>query len=497
LVSPDSLFIVHYRRFIQGDSINIHPPTIDSNSNGTPDFIDSVAYYLDFAHKMQVDSFGLQSPIIKSDQSRKLYNVYVTELGNLYGRVRTSEADYNKSYMEIDNDFQDESHKSKGYDGIKVGTMHEFHHSIQFFEGFKGQSFKYAENTATYLEHRFFPQLYDYFQYIRPQRLERVNTFLLWNDNISLIETVNSIYGYANFFTMLYEVYGDDVFLDYYKLVSDSLLPYNLPDKGDIVALDSALKIQNSTIKKEVERYSLWYYNATTKRSGKTFKDKDQYTELSFVQNEVNRITADGGAKIYDFVPFGIKYTRFIISGQGNITDDTLDIIHYNTYLGDIKNGVIAAPANYSLSIRRKTDSRNIPIFNGRYELEIGKPSSSMSEGNNDEFILIERSGRETFVLESAFPMPYNLTSDQNLFVPVKMTTELYGEHKVEILDASQNVVFTFTGTVESVGSSDISYRVIRVNPDFFVSRSPGVYIYRVLLSDGNVLLGKLALTSN
>ncbi|MEZ0537294.1 MXAN_6640 family putative metalloprotease [Caldicellulosiruptoraceae bacterium PP1] len=109
--------------------------TTDSNSNGIPDYIETVATAFNNVKSTTCTTRGFRTPVLESGKST--YQVYVYDLGSsLYGRTisvtmsGTSPYRTASSYIEIDNDYSWSSRSKENC--AKVTAAHEFFHAIQY-----------------------------------------------------------------------------------------------------------------------------------------------------------------------------------------------------------------------------------------------------------------------------------------------------------------------------------------------------------------------------
>jgi len=128
-VSPDGLFRVHY------DTSGVHAVLIeDLNGSGVPDYIERAAEYLDLAYDVQIRQMGFRVPPADPVDGPE-WDAYIENLPGTYGwttpdvKVSVSPDRYT-AYMRFDNDYNHTY--SKGLDGLRVTTAHEFFHVVQF-----------------------------------------------------------------------------------------------------------------------------------------------------------------------------------------------------------------------------------------------------------------------------------------------------------------------------------------------------------------------------
>ncbi|GAB5466706.1 MAG: hypothetical protein Kapaf2KO_21420 [Candidatus Kapaibacteriales bacterium] len=486
LISNDGLFRVIYF----SNDTTVAPPKFDGDSNGHPDFIDSVAFYLDFAYHAQVDSFGLPSPIVFGSDTL-IYDVIVTDIEATYGFVQTTETK-DRGYlsrMTIDNDFQSESMYSKGYDAIKVTTMHEFHHSIQMIAGRDFQSIKYTEATATYLEYRFFPEIPDYLQYILGSNYPNSNGLSLNATLSNQNGILTNIYSYSTFFHLLYEVYGDEPFLQYFDgIMQDFDSKFSIRG-SDLIVLDSILENIGSTLDAETERYARWVYNAVLGKEGDTFSQADMYPQMGFTSAaRVKDLTDDGALVTFSLSPYTIRYTRLISPSTSDFSSDTIDIISYDHNFEDVAQSLYPE-RSYSLTISDEGSGSNETIEEDRYYATISQNALEFTEN-----IFIPYLGGNINTIVSALPMPYK-NGRGRLLLPVDKSSRNADAVNISVYDANGRPLLTKTGTVEltndGLGNALKGAYLAETDIEDFLA---GVYFAQTVVGDKSQLV-KIVIT--
>lgn len=211
VVSGEGHFRVHY------DSTGAAAPDkTDLDFNGVPDYIDSVLVYLEYAWDLQVNKLGYTPPL--SDNGAGGGNevdVYVDNIGAT-GNFGVTYPDIydsgpSSAYFIIDNNYLDNIYPTKGLAGLKVTTMHEFFHVIQF--GYMTGRNPYwwmhnapwwMEQSATWMENRGWDDVNDYLWYLR----DFFNYKMLPLDTISIYD--NFMYGAVVWPMYLAKRFGDD-----------------------------------------------------------------------------------------------------------------------------------------------------------------------------------------------------------------------------------------------------------------------------------------------
>ncbi len=151
-----------------GNHFNIHyattgtdaPPLADSNINGVPDWVETVADVFEAAYDREVTKLNYRTP------PNMPYDVYLRALGNYLGLTTSDLVNGNiaTSFIEIDKDFKGFSTSYTPLALLKVTAAHEFQHAIQYGYNYFFEAW-YAEATATWMEDEVYDsvnQLYDY-----------------------------------------------------------------------------------------------------------------------------------------------------------------------------------------------------------------------------------------------------------------------------------------------------------------------------------------------
>ncbi|MBU0983171.1 MAG: hypothetical protein KKA42_04835 [candidate division Zixibacteria bacterium] len=168
IISPSGFFRLHY------DTVDIHAvPLGDSNGNGTPDYIDNCAAYLDTSLDSHLTLGYILPPGDGTAGGDSLYDVYFSEIMS-YGITYPDGAgpeSWNDaiSYMVMNNNFigfpDNDDPEGDIQGSAKVTAAHEFHHAVQIsYEA--GQGIWYAELDATHIEDLIFDQVNDNYNYL-------------------------------------------------------------------------------------------------------------------------------------------------------------------------------------------------------------------------------------------------------------------------------------------------------------------------------------------
>jgi hypothetical protein len=158
-LSNGSHFKIHY-----ASSGTDAPPAADLNSNGIPDWVETVASVFETVYSSEVTTLGYTAPPTNGGLP---YDVYLQDLAatNQFGFTQSDTPVSNvsfTSYIAIDNDFLDTIYLNSipvnpgdpastlQLKALEVTAAHEFHHAIQYGYNFFFDVW-FAEATSTWI----------------------------------------------------------------------------------------------------------------------------------------------------------------------------------------------------------------------------------------------------------------------------------------------------------------------------------------------------------
>ncbi len=161
MVSPNGFFKIHYT---------------DTGTDAVIYDINLFAQALDSAYNFEVNYLGYPPPPTDgSEGGDGKYDVYIRNLGNLYGQTSSETkvgATNWTSYLEVDNDFS--GFYTQGINAARVTVAHEFHHAIQMgnyaplnsSSSIRSSDIFFYEITSTSMEEFVFSTVNDYYAYM-------------------------------------------------------------------------------------------------------------------------------------------------------------------------------------------------------------------------------------------------------------------------------------------------------------------------------------------
>lgn len=482
--SPSGRFLIHY------DVIGNHAvsPT-DIDNNGTPDWVDSVAYYFEYAHRLEVDTLGYPEAPEDDGGETNQYDVYIQNTGlsgyygitQLDGRTDTGAYPKFKTYIVIDNDYSindtstngGKTFATYGYDGLKCTAVHEYFHAIQI--GCYGRTDNFSafyEMASTWVEWRAFPEITDYIYQARS---------FFKNPQEYYFGRPEGFYGYkyGPFIIYLSLRFGDNIIKDSWIEVGKGQAPYR--------ALDLSLRKRGSSLNNVWCDFIPLTYRTGYRSKGLSFPSEipkahlypalkemklEQYSAPSFTIS--NRIQA-----------FALFLARCVLPQEGTNTPDTADFILTNPNATPIFSGLSGdASMTFRLTSSEQLEKRidGTPFF---WEYRI--------DGNTTCTESILTSGFITEGVEYCFPSPYRPEQDDKLFFPAPSNSRVGREIHLSVSTLPTNtLVYETTGVVSAVQFENRGAQRVVVWENPPNDLATGTYLY-VLRYFDTVKVGKFS----
>ena len=483
--SPKGYFRVHYT--LDGiDAVS----NIDNNRNGIPDYIDSVAYYFDHAYEFEVNILNFNPPPSDVDGGgTPEYDVYVADMmsrGNSYGYT-TQEGDFpinipgkitgSMSYIVIDNNYSPtdsyfdtesgklEKYQTTGIDAVKITAAHEFHHAIQFGYG-QTRIWNAALNemASVFMEYRIFPEVKDFFSYIR-RMFKDLPAHSFTNPDPTFG------YAWSAFFIKLYEeTKNDQIVLDVWENISNGMQSFE--------AIEASLhKHLNSSINEQLKEIADWfYYTGKRSKTGKYFSFASELPELTFKYNEY--YSYPSVMQSAEIMPDTYYPICVLFNVQKGMAGDTLDLLMYNQDTPN-NNASYQIAKEFNISISESKDFCDSLIMNGDL--------CYRSAVNQDIMLPIfyEYTGKSINEHDYAFPLPYT-ENDEFIAFPVPSNYDILEKCVLTIFDTENREIFK---TNSKVGVYE--QRRIVLWQDIPGDIGNGVYMYQITFKDNKTKLGK------
>lgn len=501
--SQSGLFLIHY------DTTGVHSVDLsDSNHNGIPDYVDSVAYYCDYVYQKEVEEFGFHSPNSDSMHGGSdAYDIYLLNIGDrdlfpdsngsqdrggVYGFTQAeldinSEGGYTKStsFIIMDNDFSPkdsmltvdnkliQTYKVFGYDGAKVTIAHEFHHAIQMLYGFDDYTGSVlAEMSSVMMEMLLYPEIYDYMQYVR-SLFKNPSKYPFCNPNADVG------YRYGIFAYFIQKRFGIEAIRKIWEITATGVPSYR--------AINTALEYYNSSLNKEWKEFiKAIYYTGSRGNQNQYFESAELMPEFSIHNEQIfNPPTATYSGEL---LQFEIRMDRTIIYNQLPLSNDTLIAIASNYDTTALFNQTTYYD-KFSASVCDEYVANSTPIFLNSPR----KKYFTLSSINNSiEAELIEIIGTETYAIDYAFPSPFHYNKDEILYIPAPENIEIGKKANVRIYNSAFKQIFNDDIQVSSINQNRaIAINIKNAEPELMLET--GIYIFEIE-AEGSRRFGKIAI---
>ena len=451
-VSPSGKFRIHY----------------DTSGTDKPGYsITDLAIAFDSTYNFQVTFLGYpEPPTDNSEGGDNLYDIYILNLGILYG-----ETDFEKeitpgsnkyiTYILMDNDFI--GYFTEGIDGARVTAAHEFHHAIQVGDYiWRVDDLYFYELTSTAFEDIIYPSINDYLQYL-PSYFN--------NTQVSFAATRG--YDFAIWNLYLNATFGTGIIKRQWEL---------MPNNKAVNAINASLVENSSTFSKSLKEFGIWtYFTNHRSISGKYFIDAAKFpiahpvSTISFTST-VDTVNLNSKALSNNFIRFA------------NATD-TIDVIISNT---DVQSGADDLGKNFSAQyIFSRSSFTGANKLNDNYysKLNVTNPGIwQLSEFVNGQLVVTTTPSAKT-AGNFAYPNPFNYKSGALIYLPVSTGNPTTAT--LNIYSTSLNLMYSDSENVVNInGKNFVMWNGRQTNNNRLPTR---VYIYVTKVGD-DILKGKLVI---
>ncbi len=480
--------------------------TTDINANGIPDFIDSVAYYADYAYHFEVEVLGFQAPLPDSSDDPLHYDVYVQQIGaspgvsfngnpyqGYYGftpqvdshpMICDSKKIVSSGFLVIDNNFAITDSvlyngkklrvfSDTGVNALRITLAHEFQHMIQFgYNATLSPLTVYNELTSVWMEHRVFPETRDYLQYLRGMMNTPENYYLTNMSNLA-----QSGYANAFFFQYLQEHSDSQAPLHSWQILGNCST-FSLEQQADpYVALDSALRMNGRTLPGEWAKFMNVVYH-TGYRATDVQICLSNASDMPMLRNDngIDIAFSEPYSYALSLMPFQVKLFRCVFATDAEHAQDTMDLIMTNTggdYLRTLSNNQVSP--TIIVSTHQQDGYKRIGATNYFYTV--------VDTDANTYDTLFLSNGFALEQLDKPYPQPFSIATDKILHFPVSSTVPT--DAKVRLSVSSVDGVPLYSADVNVVADATTRTRYVAwtATP---TSLQSGVYIYSLGYQDNN-----------
>lgn len=451
-ISPSGKFKFEYE--VTGEDA---VPTVDTNSNGVPDYVERAGVAADFSYQKQIQELGFPDPIPEAET----YSIFFTDF-NFYGITQSDNAEAAGTYIIIENDFDgfpsNDDPEGDQYGALKVTLAHELKHAIQFVQNdFTGDSDKWAEMDATLLEEVTYDEVNDYYNYLTDFGNNPFN-----NPGVTVIPGFNEFnYEDVTWALFFYEYYDEFFWTKVWKRIEDSNGNLAL-----LVAVKREVENNGDNFDKVLSELYLWHYASginTTQNYG--FDEAVSYPNPRIEEQFLT--VSDAFIEAVPISRFASHYYEiFSTNEDGQVS------LHVESEISSIQMGV-------NLVFKNSTSIQKFYMTDGSGEANIFMPynwtsvdkiglvitNTQFNEGNTYSL----RASSDTpdrIELAQNYPNPFSA----NTTIPLILKTE--SRIKLEVFDyTGRFITKIFEGTLLA-GSYEIPFNAPNL--------ASGVYFYKL-----------------
>ncbi len=465
-------FRVHY------DTSGIDAPAmLDSLNRRIPgtahEYADSVLAILAYVHQLQTVELGFDSP--QSDSGRgggDEYDLYVVELGNLYGYttpdIAISPGDTVSSFVTIDNDFSFVSpSRNKGMPALRVTIAHEYQHSIQLGRyAYWFEDVYLYEISATWMEDVAYTDVNDYYNYMYASWGHFRNPRTLFLSGDDLIMYSRAIWG-----IYLEKRFGPDIMRRIWEHTRLSRPPE---------AMDRTLRERQSSLSAAFAEWTLWNYFTGARADSVAYYPEGRSYPL-ITQTRITFNPPPSTRELNDSLrSYGAQYYEVFSPG------DTSTVIAINT---DYSGGFGDSPyQSYQVALSSTNpDGTYLRAGASLYARVRGETPSDWSS-----WVIWDSTitgGARVMVPEATpFPNPFRPDGTNEVSIPLSATAPVKATLTIF------STTFERVATIEGFSLSFNGTQVVRWDgkTDRGAMAGSGVYIFVITLPD-RTLTGKVA----
>jgi hypothetical protein len=417
LISPNGFFIIHYA--ITGtDAIGYD--------------VNLLAQALDSSYNFEVNYLGYPPPPadgVEGGDGR--YDVYVRNLGNLYGQT-TSESKVGASnwtsFLEIDNDFA--GFFTQGINAARVTVAHEFHHAIQMgnyapgngSSAIRSSDTYFYEITSTSMEEFVYSSVNDYYAYMadyfrnpeRPIPLNNGYNLAIWN-------------------IFLKDNFGFGVIKRQWEM---------MPTTVALNAINQSIIEKSSNFGFELNTFGIWtYFTSNRSITGKYFEEAVNYPLIT----PTTTVTFSTQSQKYDMTvgPTGNYFLKINLTSS----DGTLFSIISNS---DVQQAISNSNQtfDFSYSIYSDINSGN-KILNNKYSVTFSRENQTFWNNTGilndiivygDSSFTIPNIEKEVF----SYPAPFRYSTDNGTGITIAFQSNASSNNELDfnVYTSAMNLVY-------------------------------------------------------
>jgi hypothetical protein len=478
-VMQKSRLSTHFR--IHYDTIGANTPamldTLHKRIPGSAEqYVDSVVAIAEQVYSFEIGTLCyLPPPGDGTEGGGSEYDIYVEPQPGEYGETvpdpNTPEGDTCITFMRIHNAFDDFVYPdyNRGLPALRVTLAHEFHHAIQIGRyGFWSRDIFYYEITSTWMEDVVFPEVNDYYNYLRNQGGQFRNPGIGFAVADGMIEYSRAIWGHY-----VAKKFGRDAMRSSWEQIRHM---------RPITAIDAALRQYSSDFTIAFSEWASWnHFTGPRSDSARYYPDGRDYPLMA-------ELPVDYASPSLEF-----EGTLESVSSryyQVLSAPDTLTLVVSNVNVaGSLAGDMSEFPYTCALRSSRPDNSYTDTGMGIYIKLTGVADRLNWMMTYIIDGAVGPASGALMLAEGLAFPNPFRPDGTRQIFIPVTSAVPVRGTLK--IFSSNMDLV----SSMEQTSSPVLGRQAFRWNGDTgggAIARS-GIYIY-VLKLDDRTLKGKIAL---
>jgi hypothetical protein len=447
-VTPSGLFRVHY------DTSGIHAIRYDLNL---------LMQSIDSSYNYEVNYLGYLPPADNNSGGDNLYDVYVMNVGNLYGYTELEDRISGKtftSFMVIDNDFTHT--QTRGINAARVTVAHELHHAIQIGNyAYAEDDIFFHELTSTAMEEFVYDSINDYYYYM--------------DDYFNSPD--ESFPNHQGYDLAIWNIFLKEEF-DFRILKRQWEL---LPANRAMDAIAKSIGERGSNFQDLFNKFGVWtFFTGYRTIPGRYFEEGSRYPVMKNIIQ----------------MPFSPPSDSFTVSVHP-VTHNYVALIQQTDSLivlisnSDYKSSIVDPYSTFSARYELYSDSAE-----GLNKLTEGyfsrfTPSGSSAFWVTSEFLnnQLLKEGFVRIETQAAFPSPFRYSQHSNIYIPVKQNFE--EDVELYIYSASMDLVYNRRiPYFRMFGKDIVSWNGLTYGNQKLGS---GIYVY-VVKSGDDISKGKIVI---
>ncbi len=464
IISPSGKFRIHY--YLNNDLKPKYISTISVEEN-----LSLIAAVVDSVYNFEVSYLGYSMPPIDNGAGGdNLYDVYVSNLGDVYGYTEWENVLANQKYtsfMVIDNDYN--GFYSSGIEGLKVTVAHEFHHAIQmgnYILRLEDQFF--YEITSTSMEDFVYDDVNDYYAYLPHYFNNPGKPFSQFNPS--------SVDGYdlAIWNIYLKEKFGFNIIKRQWEL---------MVSQRAMNAINTSITEAGSSFKHELNEFGLWTYHTKHRAISNKYFDEASFYPLVKPLSSIRFTSPDDVVTIQskptanNFIQFSNSFnndTLFILITNGDVQAAINNISHTDSFAYYLYN--------YPASGASQIDS----IFYSKFT------TSTPSLWTITEILDTMVSVHE-LQLKTNYPYPMPFSYKIHLAGKINIPVSAENVNTVGLYIFSTGMELIYSNDAEEINTQNKNVILWSVKDNHGEKLASGVYLY-VIKSGNNIEKGKLVI---